>query len=76
MEVVDPADSIPTALVLDSSPPIEIADQKPHISPLLPPSSSHVPTAIYAWLREWRLARTWAAVGFIGVLVGWVVFKM
>jgi hypothetical protein len=80
VEVVDPAaDSIPTALVVDSSPLIEIADEKPHIiSLLLPPSSPHVPTAIYGlftWLREWRLERTWAAVGFIGVLVGWVVFK-
>jgi len=77
VEVVDPADCIPTALVLDS-PPIEIADQKPRISHLLPPSSSRITTAIsglFTWLREWRLERTWASVGFIGVLVGWVMFK-
>ena len=78
MEVVDPADCIPTALVLEDSPTIEIADQKPRINLLLPPSSSRITTAIsglFTWLREWRLARTWASVGFIGVLVGWVVFK-
>ena len=81
MEVVDqPADSIPTALGLeDSTPPIETVDQqKPRVNLLLPPSSSHIATAIsglFTWLGEWRLARTWASVGFIGVLVGWVVFK-
>lgn len=78
MEVADPADSVPTAFVSDS-PPIDIADQeKPHISLLLHPSSSHVTSAIsglYTWLRERRLTRTWASVGIIGILVGWVVFK-
>ena len=75
MEVADPADSISTGLVLDS-PPIEIAVQKPHISLLLPPPNSHTAiSGLFTWLREWRLARTWASVGFIGILVGWVVFK-
>lgn len=80
MEVVDPADCIPTALEeLDSSPLIEIADQKPRINLLVPPSSSSRITmdisGLFTWLREWRLERTWASVGFVGVLVGWVVFK-
>jgi phosphatidylinositol glycan class K len=77
VEVVDPADCIPTPLVLDSL-PIEIAEQEARISLLLPPSSSRIATVIsglFTWLREWRLARTWASVGFIGILVGWVVFK-
>lgn len=74
VEVVDPADSIPTSLVSD----LPLTDQKPHISLVLPPSSSHITTVIsglFTWLQEWRLARTWASVGFIGVLVGWVVLK-
>ena len=81
VEVVDqPADSIPTALVMEDSPPlIEIPEQqKPPINILLPPSSSRMATAIsglFTWLGDWRLERTWASVGFIGVLVGWVVFK-
>ena len=81
VEVVDqPADSIPTALVMEDSPPlIEIPEQqKPRINILLPPSSSRMATAIsglFTWLGDWRLERTWASVGFIGVLVGWVVFK-
>ena len=77
VEVADLADSVPTALVSDSL-PIEIADQKPHLSLLLPPSSSRVSMAIsglFTRVREWRMARTWASIGLIGVLVGWVVFK-
>lgn len=44
----------------------------------MPPHSSDGAVAIPGLsllFREWRMARAWASVGFIGVLVGWVITR-
>jgi len=72
VEVVDPADSMRVAMVSDS------AEVQIDLPPLVP-GSSHARTTVMSgfstWLRDWRVVRVWVSVGFIGVLVGWVLSK-
>jgi len=77
VEVVNPADSIAFTLVSESV-PTEEAVQGPRQRVSLPPPTSHATEAMSSFstlLQEWRIARAWASVGLIGVLVGWVLSK-
>ncbi|KAF8813120.1 hypothetical protein BYT27DRAFT_7181694 [Phlegmacium glaucopus] len=74
VEVVSPAD--PT-LVLESMPLEEVVQELHQGVSLSPPSFHAAETmpGLFMWLREWRIARAWASVGLIGVLVAWVMSK-